>query len=311
MTAPEVDAMERLTPLIAVRCDLCGGDRSKLVMQKRGALDNRLFSIVRCLDCGLVYVNPRLDNDAIGRLYDEAYFRGKGFDRTIGWDQRTNDEVRRDSRPFVTTLDEALGGLRDRSVLDIGCGFGGLVRALIAEGADAYGVDDSPIATEMCAQNGTPLAAVTLDELAAAGKRFDAVAAIEVLEHVTSPRSFLQAAVRLLKPGGVLYVSTGNWNLVRHDRLDPGTPYVMPEGHIYYFTPVTLQRYFGLLGLEPIEVMNRAWVGARRFQSQLGPVMTRALARAISRVAPGYGPFPLARLPRKDSAAVPPKSARS
>ncbi|MBV8148133.1 MAG: methyltransferase domain-containing protein [Candidatus Eremiobacteraeota bacterium] len=295
--ASEAGTLSRATPLVAVRCDLCGGDRSKMTLQKRGALDDRLFTIVRCIDCGLVYVNPRLDDDAINRLYDEAYFHGRGFDRTIGWDLRPIDEVRRDSRPFVATLDEAMGGLGGRSVLDIGCGFGGFVRALLAEGAEAYGLDDSPIAVKACEQNGTPLLAYTIDELVAAGKRFDAVTMIEVLEHVTSPRAFLQSAVRLLKPGGVLYVSTGNWNFVRHDRLDPGTPYIMPEGHIYYFTPVTLRRYFRVLSLEPIDVMNRAWVGSRRLQSHLGPTLTHALASIVSRVAPGYGPFPLARRP--------------
>jgi SAM-dependent methyltransferase len=280
-------------------------------MHKRGALDDRLFTIVRCLECGLVYVNPRLDDDAIGRLYDEAYFEGKGFDRTIGWDRRTIDDVRRDSRPFVATLEEAMGGLCGRTVLDIGCGFGGFVRALVAEGAEAYGLDDSPIAIGACERNGTPLAGRTIGELAAQDKRFDAVTMIEVLEHVTSPKSFLESVVRLLKPGGVLYASTGNWNFVRHDRLDPGTPYIMPEGHIYYFTPVTFQRYFELLGLETIDVTNRAWIGSRRFESRLGPAVTRALARAVSRLVPGYGPFPLARLPRKDSPREAPKSAAS
>lgn len=280
-----------------VSCDLCGADRSSIVMRKRGALDEREFSIVRCLNCGLVYVNPRLDDDAIGLLYDEQYFLGHGFDRTIGWDTRTLDEVRRDNRNFVETLDDALGALAGRSVLDIGCGFGGFVRALRAAGADALGLDDSEIAVKACRENGTPLAARTIDELVAQGRTFDAVTMIELLEHVTSPKSFLQSAVRLIKPGGILYVSTGNWNLVRRERLDPGTPYIMPEGHIYYFTPITLRRYFDLIGVKPIDVISRAWIGWRRCEPRFGPPFARVLARIVSSVAPGYGPFPLAQRP--------------
>jgi SAM-dependent methyltransferase len=280
-----------------VACDLCGSERSKIVMSKSGALDHRLFTVVKCLGCGLVYVNPRLGDDAIAALYDEEYFHGRGFDRSIGWDSRALDEARRDNDNFVSTLGEALNGLPQRSVLDVGCGFGGFVRALRAERADAYGLDDSEIAIRECQKNGTPLAGRSLDEVAEEGRRFDAITMIEVIEHVTSPKAFLKSAIRLLKPGGILYVSTGNWNLVRSGRLDPGTPYVMPEGHLYYFTPVTLRRYFELVGLEPIDVMNRAWIGWRRFEPRLGPALVRVLSRLVSSLAPGYGPFPLARQP--------------
>jgi hypothetical protein len=100
---------------------------------------------------------------------------------------------------------------------------------------------------------------------------------------------------RLLAPGGVLYVTTGNWNLVR---LRPGTPYVMPEGHIYYFTPVTLRRYFSAAGLEPYDVFNRTWIGARCLAPLLGSTLARGVATTASGLAPGYGQFPLARLPR-------------
>ena len=90
-------------------------------------------------------------------------------------------------------------------------------------------------------------------------------------------------------------MTTGNWNLVR---FRPGTPYLMPEGHIYYFTPRTLRRYFSAAGLEPYDVFNRAWIGARILEPVLGATIARGAAAVVSAIAPEYAQFPLARRPR-------------
>ncbi len=284
--------------LRAVRCDLCGADEAPVVARKRAVLYDETFTIVRCKRCGLVYVNPRLDDATIETLYDAAYYRGEGFDRSIDYardNRRGLPEIRAASAGVVETLREALGGLEGRTALDIGCGLGGLVRSLQAEGARAMGTDSSAAALEACAANGTPLAP-SLDALLRDGARFDAVTAIEVIEHTTSPRAFIAAILPLVKPGGVLLLGTGNWNHVRHV---PGTPYLMPEGHIYYFTPVTMRKYFALFDLEIAPVTNRLWVGWRALAPRLGPALPRALAGAVASVAPGYGPFPVARVPAK------------
>ena len=265
-------------------------------MRKRGALYDRVFSIVRCRRCGLVYVNPRLNDSAIGNLYDEAYYQGRGFDRTVDYtmdDSRSLGEIRLLNSRFVETVRDALGGLTGRAILDVGCGMGGFVRALCAEGAAAVGTDDSAIALEGCRANGTPLANGNIDALARHGMTFDAVTAIEVIEHTLSPRAFLESVLRLVRPGGILYLSTGNWNIVKHVR---GRPYIMPEGHLYYFTPVTLRRYFDALGLGVAKALNRTWAGYR-LVPRIGEVVAPACAAMIDRIAPGYGPFPIARRP--------------
>jgi 2-polyprenyl-3-methyl-5-hydroxy-6-metoxy-1,4-benzoquinol methylase len=277
-----------------VRCDLCDADDAVEVMRKHGGLYDHEFSVVRCRKCGLVYVNPRLDDATIVSLYDEEYYRGLGFDQTISYARDSKlalADVRRANADFVATLRGALGGtFEDRSIVDVGCGMGGLVRSLRADGADAIGLDSSSAATQACRENGTPLAQGDVDDLVAQGSKFDALTAMEVIEHTFSPRAFLESVIRLLKPNGVIYVTTGNWNLVRHLR---GTPYVMPEGHIYYFTPVTMRRYFDLAGLETANVLNRAWAGWQVLGRSAGPNVVKPIADAFSTIAPGYGPFPI------------------
>ncbi len=281
--------------LLEVSCDLCGANDAKPLMQKRGVVVDRLFNIVGCRRCGHVYVNPRLDDAAIAALYDEEYYQGRGFDRTIQYAKKLDDaQVVKTYADEVRTLKEALGSLEGRTAIDIGCGAGGFVRAMRAAGADAVGFDTSEQARLLCERDGVPLTAHSIDELYAQGKTYDIVTAMEVIEHTLSPTEFLRSIKTLIKPGGLLLVGTGNWNLIR---LVPGTPYVMPEGHIQYFTPVTLADFFHKAGLQTIGTFNFLWAPWREGGKHFAPVsepLIRLAGSIAARVTPSYGPFPLA-----------------
>lgn len=283
--------------LVTVSCDLCGGSRCKEVMRKRGALLDREFRIVRCADCGFIYVSPRICDEQIPLLYDDDYWRGQGFDRTIGAiaDPGFADLCNVD---IVETINEALGSIKDARVLDVGCGFGALVAAFRKRGAAAMGFDTSDVAREACERSQIPLAdAAGIDDLCE--QQYDAVTAIEVIEHVVSPTAFLIALRRILKPGGVLFISTGNWNWVR--RL-PGTPYIMPEGHLQYFTPRTLAKFFDKVELEiDHRTLNRNWNGFRFMpasRANAGAVLLiRIAAKFFNLALPAFAPMPLGKRP--------------
>ncbi len=111
----------------------------------------------------------------------------------------------RQKRPFA--------GLR---LLDIGCG-GGLVSEPLARlGFAVTGVDAGEAMLEVArghaAESGVAVEyrQATAEDLAAGGERWDAVLALEVVEHVASPELFLAAAARLVKPGGALIAGTIN-----------------------------------------------------------------------------------------------------
>jgi len=102
------------------------------------------------------------------------------------------------------------------SLLDIGCG-GGLVSEPLARlGFRVTGIDAGEAMLEV-ARGHAAAAGVAVDyrrgtaeDLAAEGETFDAVLALEVVEHVADPALFLAAAARLITPGGGLVVSTIN-----------------------------------------------------------------------------------------------------
>ena len=279
---------------VRVSCDLCGSAQSRDVLRKQGRVTRSDFHIVRCARCSLVYVNPRLSDEQIAMLYGEAYFRGEGFDPGVHYWDADDENMRRAVRAVCRSLRDALGSLRAKQILDVGCGGGSLVRALRDDGASAYGIDSSPQAAKICASRSIPMLADDLFSAALPESAFDAVTAIEVIEHATSPTRLLQRIHSLLKPDGIAFIATGNWELVR---LLPGTPYIMPEGHLYYFTPQTLRSYFAKTGFSEAPVVHRMWFVARaasrtRAWRLMWPLV-QLTAAAVRVAAPQFGPFPI------------------
>ena len=99
----------------------------------------------------------------------------------------------------------------------------------------------------------------TAEALAAAGERFDAVLAMEVIEHVSDPVAFMAACRALLKPGGLMICSTINRNPKSFLMAIVGAEHVMrwlPKGtHDWkkFVTPDELDALSRGAGLDPVD----------------------------------------------------------
>jgi 2-polyprenyl-6-hydroxyphenyl methylase / 3-demethylubiquinone-9 3-methyltransferase len=119
------------------------------------------------------------------------------------------------------------------TIVDIGCGGGLLAEPLARLGATVTGIDASPknigIARAHAAQQGVSVQyeATTAEALAATDARFDVVLTMEVVEHVADVVAFLQAAARLLKPNGLLFVATLNRTPASYVKAIIGAEYVL------------------------------------------------------------------------------------
>lgn len=105
---------------------------------------------------------------------------------------------------------------KNLSLVDIGCG-GGLIAEPIARlGANVTGVDASQtnirVASLHAQHTGVPVSyrATTAEQLALEGAQFDIVLALEIIEHVADVALFYDSLAHLVKPGGLLILSTLN-----------------------------------------------------------------------------------------------------
>jgi 2-polyprenyl-6-hydroxyphenyl methylase/3-demethylubiquinone-9 3-methyltransferase len=147
------------------------------------------------------------------------------------------------------------------TVLDIGCGGGLVAEPLARLGAKVTGIDPAAdniaAAGRHAAGHGLAIAyrAARVEDLAGEGRLFDAVVCFEVVEHVPDADAFLKTCAALVRPGGLLLLSTINRTLKAYVLAIVGAEYVLrwlPVGtHQWerFVTPDDLTRYLKAAGL--------------------------------------------------------------
>ena len=229
-------------------CPICSGVVFDDVGIVAGTVNPREYRLRRCRSCQFVFVsNPWLE---YGLIYSEDYYNGRGADTKLNYVeevQHPTRTVRRyEWRGVLNRIRTLTPVTQQTKWLDYGCGTGGLVEYLRSQAVDAVGFEQG-WCVELLKRNGTP----TIDEadFERNGGRFDIVSGIEVIEHTPDPVAVLRSIRRLLKPGGLLFMTTGNAEPF-HDRFTSWR-YVTPEVHISYFEPSTLARALEAAEFEP------------------------------------------------------------
>jgi 2-polyprenyl-3-methyl-5-hydroxy-6-metoxy-1,4-benzoquinol methylase len=219
-----------------VACNLCQSTQTRPFAQRGG------MQVVQCVQCGLVYVNPRLDPEHVYQHYNS--------DRSSRTSYYLEVEVA-DRRTFAEVLDLAARlALQRGKLLDIGPNIGTCLTLARDRGWDSYGIEINDDAARYCReQRRLNVISGALDEHTYAANSFDVVLMGDVIEHLGDPLALMAIVQRILKPGGVVIISTPNvagWAA----RLMQ----IKPEEHLYYFAPDTIAALLRKVGLEVVGV---------------------------------------------------------
>jgi 2-polyprenyl-3-methyl-5-hydroxy-6-metoxy-1,4-benzoquinol methylase len=169
--------------------------------------------------------------------------------------------------------------------LDIGYGEGALLTVANQHGWRCHGTEIAPAMLERGRVQGWEVATSTRDASRFPAGGFDVVTLIETLEHVPRPRAFLADSARLLRPGGVLFLTTPNADSLNRRLLGAAWSVVSPPEHLTLWTARGLMAATSSLGfqverlrtdgLNPMELLAR-------LRAALQPVHRNEAALALN-----------------------------
>ncbi len=298
-----------------VRCRGCQSDDVRLIGVKNGAFAHRPFEFYACATCSFQFVEPVLDFS----IYDDAYYAGKGPDPAVNYEQEYEDYTAggrileyQDLLQIARTSLQLPDHGSDVEWLDFGCGAGGLLRFLrdhanwgvgTGKRLNLTGHDVGSYARRLAEEDG--FAILPLERLQAMDEAFHIISCIEVLEHLPSPMDVIALLGRLLRPGGVLLLTTGNMHSLAARCRGIHFSYCIPEIHISLLNPSLLERLYWGAGLVRLKVQYRGTVEFRILKRlrtfALNPFLVRlARSRPIVALADfvyGTSAMPCARKP--------------
>jgi SAM-dependent methyltransferase len=138
-------------------------------------------------------------------------------------------------------------------LLDVGCGFGAFLEAAKSVGWRVYGVEVAFAPASIAARHHDVFYGY-LSDAPYEPNSFDVVRLNNVIEHVSSPRALLQEIRRLIRPGGLLFISTPNVTSFTAALNGMGWRYVQGESHLYLFGLRTIERLLENAGFKVVSV---------------------------------------------------------
>ncbi len=152
----------------------------------------------------------------------------------------------------LKTISELLGKANpDIHLLDVGCSSGAFVWIAERMGFRAEGVEPAEKPARAGRERGLTIHSGFLEELRLPRSSFDAVTLFEVIEHLDKPTALLDECHRLLKPGGILVVGTGNTDSWTRRILKNHWDFFdlhQHGGHISFFSPRSIEVLAGRTG---------------------------------------------------------------
>ncbi|MCF6268040.1 MAG: class I SAM-dependent methyltransferase [Desulfuromusa sp.] len=218
-------------------------------------------TIYTCQNCDFHFLNQLDDNS-------------KNFDNTIQLSNQHRNYIKsridENSNLHLKRLKfvQSHITISNCKALDVGAGLGQFQRLLETRGAETKGIEPSPIRRDYALEKfGINLHSKLVDEeywQAGFTQYFDLITMWDVIEHVNFPKETLESAIKLLKPGGMLFLDTPSREVLSYRlsqqfyRFIPGEMGLFlpsfystaPFGHKQIFTLTQLRGLFQKSGVE-------------------------------------------------------------
>ncbi|OIO79735.1 MAG: hypothetical protein COZ98_05720 [Candidatus Omnitrophica bacterium CG_4_8_14_3_um_filter_43_15] len=199
-------------------CRFCESGKIRRVFKRED------IYIFRCLDCGTVFLGNDLNEEAIKALY-EYYGHSTYSDEISPITKLRYEEI----------LDDFEKYRKNNRIIDIGCGAGDFMLSAANRGWQADGTEIAEEAIKLAASKGLEVIEGDAAFLELDKDRYDIATLSGVMEHVSDPEAIVSKIEHIVRPGGIIYITTPNYNDIT--RIILGKRWgVFHKEHLFYFT---------------------------------------------------------------------------
>lgn len=217
-------------------CPVCGSTEfSSLDKQYAHAY------LVQCKKCGLVFGSRIPSQQELNEHYAKYPRNQEISPLTI----KRYEELLKQFEPYR----------RSNRLLDIGCGDGHFLAVAKSKGWNVSGTEYTADAVELCRSKGIDMQQGIIQSWQGEGN-FDVITSFEVLEHITDGREHAKKIHELLRPGGMFYFTTPNFDSFSRRWLGGKWKIIEYPEHLCYYTAKTIDRLLVDAGLKRLEILT-------------------------------------------------------
>ena len=218
-----------------------------LKVYKSSSDDQLLNQLVRCIDCGLVYLNPRVSKEIILASYSGA--------EDLTFITQNEERIKTFKKSFLNFAHTfSVPTNKNTRVLDIGCAGGAFPKAADDLGFNVVGIEPSKYLCEWGKKEyGLDLRPGILDEHDFEKESFDVITLWDVVEHLIDPRVEIKKISYILKKKGYLIVNYPDYNSLVAKLMGLKWPFFLSV-HLFYFSSKTIKMFLSKFGFEIVEL---------------------------------------------------------
>jgi 2-polyprenyl-3-methyl-5-hydroxy-6-metoxy-1,4-benzoquinol methylase len=258
----DFNKMNASITLEKVSCPLGCPENEEAVLTGRDLLHNLPgeYTVVKCLDCGLMRTNPRPTPETMGFYYPNDYgpYLGTRVKPVVSQSTTILKKwLRLLAQRIFKFNTEVLPLIPTGRMLEVGCASGSFLHHMGQQGWQVEGIEFSEQAAGMARQMGYPVYAGSLETAPNPDQSFDLIVGWMVLEHLHNPMQGLIKLHEWAKPHAYLVLSVPNagaWNF----RIFKEKWYALQvPNHLYHYTPASLTRILFASGWEVEKIFHQ------------------------------------------------------
>ena len=221
-------------------CLICSSDRIQAIPVYEST------GLVKCHNCSFVFSKWIPEKKTLDEYYSNGY-------------ELTNYFSPITEKRYNELLDGFEKFRQTNRILDIGAGCGFFMETAKKRGWEVIGTELSKNSIAACKNLNNKLLFGELEDLQFPSNHFDVIVKLEMLEHINNPVPLVSEIHRILRKGGITYLTTPNFNALHRYRLKEKYDVISYPNHLCYYTKKTIKRLFKSNGFIPVKVVTTGY----------------------------------------------------